>query len=303
MRSLDSAVRDTALYLITGPEATLFGLFTVEPEMIATHTGRKEKAIRDAIDRLVDLGFCRWDIESGWVWVIEMAHYQFQLPLKLADYRCASARKWYKTVLRNPFLSEWWDRYVADFHLGADPHPAERRASYFTAPFTGAWTGASTAPPPGGVDPLSTVQDLKEDLSTSLFGEDLSPLRAREVDLALRPLSRAGVEESFDRIWEAHRHLNGKQKQDARDAWGKLKLTPKLLEQIEAAHLAHVASHDWNKEAGRYCPRLVNWLKKSGWLDHVPDQPPVILSEKNARNVAAAEAASSRPFMDDESDE
>jgi hypothetical protein len=287
--------RDIAFYLLTGPDKNLFGLFTVETDQIARYTGRREKQIHEAIDTLVDVGFCRWDDATGWVWVIEMAHYQYQCPLKPTDYRCGSAKKWYRTILRNPFLGEWWDRYARDFHLGSDPNPVERRDSYVTAPMP----GTGQAPLEGLPQPRTEVQDPNQDLATSLFGEDLKPLRAREVDVALVPLSRAGVEESFERIWQAH--PNGKQKKDALELWRKLKLTPALLETIETSHRAHVASYDWNKQGGQFCPRLVNWIKKQGWHDRVESEPKVIISEKNSRNVQAARAAAARtPFDNDE---
>lgn len=297
-RQFGPEVRDTAFYLLTGPDKNRYGLFTVEPEVIARHIGSKEKAVLVALDELRTLHFSDWHPATGWVWVYEMARYQFNAPLKSTDFRVQSAKKWYRTVLRNPFLGEWWDRYAVDFHLDTDPYPETRRESY--PPRNGRGLEApGDAPPPAPLEGLGSP--VLGTVRTDLFGEVLVPVQEKDPQtVVLVPAARA---EAFETLWREHLPLNGKQKKDALDVWMKLKVTPALVAQIMASHAEHRVSWDWTKEGAKYCPRLVNWLKKSGWLDTVrpgPNGGKPIVSERTSRNVAAAQGFASREGDEDE---
>lgn len=271
------------VYLITGPEKNPYGLFVLEPAVLAIRLGGAERDFTYALDRLARLGFCRWDASTGWVWVIEMAHYQFAAPLKEADYRCRAIKKWYRTAPRNVFLGPWFDRYARDFHLAVDPDAVQRRDHQ---PFSQqAPTNAPLEAP--GVKPLSTDQDLGFDLSSQKIEEQTSLL---PVDPATVPMSTAVAEAAFEQLWAIY--PNGKQKKDAKELFLKLKPTPAFVSTVAASIEAHKLTHEWMKSAGQFVPRMVNWLKAEGWNDRPATSAPV-LSERTSKNLAA-----SRGFLD-----
>jgi hypothetical protein len=229
------------------------------------------------------VGFCWWDEATGWVWVREMARFQFALPLRVADYRCHSAKKWYRSLPPNPFLGLWFDRYAKDFHLATEPHAVERRAG-----------PDPEAPSKGLVQPL--LQPLI--VRTGSFALDLSSQEVQEPvqgqlvppDRTTVPLRGAALEEAFARLWALYSPLNGNEKKAAREYFEKLKPTPALLATIDANVRGRAQSVEWTKEGGQFVPRLVNYLKQHRWEDDVDVSPRPVVSERTARTVAAAEA-------------
>lgn len=130
LRDHPAEARELLLYLICGPLKNGWGLYTVSVGHMTHDTGRAEAVVRDSIERLRALGVIEYDSESEWVWVREMARFQFQLPLKPNDFRIRSAKKWYERLPEAcPFLGQWWDRYHEDLHFLADapPGPVARR--------------------------------------------------------------------------------------------------------------------------------------------------------------------------------
>jgi hypothetical protein len=282
--------RDLMFYLITGPEKNPYGLFLLEPDVLERRLAGTERDFAAAMRVLVDEHFCQFDERSGWVWVVEMAFYQFPgSPMKAADYRSLSIKKWYQNAPRNVFLGPWFDRYVTDFALAAEPKPVERR-DYI--PFS--QKGPSIAPitPPGGA-PLSTVQ-IPKDLSFDLKTEETQPLLF--VDPAQRPLKDDALEEAFEALWVLY--PNGKQKKDARLEFVKLKPTPAFVATLRASIEANKTTRDWTKDAGQFVPRMVNWLKKRGWEDRIVAAPPVVTERTSATLRAASNFA--RQFGSDE---
>lgn len=281
--------RTMMFYLLTCPEKNPYGLFAIEMAVLGVRIAGTERDFARAMTFLEQLGFCRWDTASGWVWVIEMAHYQFQTPLKPNDYRNLSVKKWYRTAPANPFIGEWFDRYEQDFHLSAEPQAVERRAAKT------AWVPKAPipAPPPGASKPLST------DLSTGfdLVQEQQEQRPLLPVDPATVPLRLDQAGSEFERLWGMY--PNGKQKKDARELFLKLKPTPALVSKIEAAITAHARSHDWTKDGGQFCPRMVNWLKREGWNDRVAAPGPVV-NERTMTNMRAVAGFASRRDDDDE---
>lgn len=133
LRAHPPDVREILVYFIASPLKSGYGLYKVSLGHITHDTGRPEASVRNSIDVLRALGAIEYDFDSEWVWVREMAKFQFQLPLKPNDFRIRSAKKWYDRTLPDtcPFLGQWWDRYAEDFHLESDtpPGPLVRRGS------------------------------------------------------------------------------------------------------------------------------------------------------------------------------
>lgn len=113
-------VKLLAWYFLTSPAALAadnFGLFYVERDVIEKHVGTDD--LDEPLRELARAQFAYWDEITEWVWVREAAAWQYGVLLP-KDFLCAHARKWYKTLPRNPWLAYWFDRYVKDLCLQID---------------------------------------------------------------------------------------------------------------------------------------------------------------------------------------
>lgn len=272
-------VRELQFWLTCGPDRDPFGIFIFEPETVAPRIGRTTESLRASLGTLVALQFCEWDAASQFVWVIEMAHHQFQTPLKAVDNRCATARKWYAGAPESPWLGPWFDRYVFDFHLEKDPHAVERR-------------GPRQAPPKG------LGEGLGEGLTKPLVLSDLpAPIDLSQkeifvppsVELATpapdrdRPLRGAELEDAFMRLWRAYPKAVELRKCQA--AFAKARPTHALVAEMLAAVDTQKRSEGWLKG---YIPKLVTWIENQRWLDRVEDQP-APLTERHTTTLAAGQ--------------
>lgn len=112
-----------ALYLIGSPHANMIGLYHLPLLYVMEEVGITEAALWAAFDLLASerIGFAKYDRESGFVWVLEMARYQILGPsdeaLKTTDHRVTGIGRCYRSVADNPFLGEFFDRYGDAFHL------------------------------------------------------------------------------------------------------------------------------------------------------------------------------------------
>jgi hypothetical protein len=110
--------RELFVYLLCSPLRSNFGLYQVSVEDMALHTGRTIDQIEDALMDLAALEAVSYNRSSAWVFVHEMAHIQYDTPLKPQDFKCKTARKFYRGLPNGcPFMARWWDRYVNDFNL------------------------------------------------------------------------------------------------------------------------------------------------------------------------------------------
>lgn len=280
LRHHPADVREVLFYLLTAPERNPYGLYIVEPAVVLQRIGTRPVPVERSLEILESVQFCRWDPASGWVWVYEMARIQFAAPLKAADYKCRSIRRWYRQSPRNPFLGAWFDRYVTDFHLIDEPDAAERRTDEL---------GGKPLPSPsqGAPKPLRT-----EHVRTFAL-ESQEPVQSVLVppDPATVPFTAAALEAAFEQIWDDY--PNGHEKKNAIAEFKKLKPTPALVARIHASIIEHRRTPSWTKDGGQFVPRLVNFLKNAAWLDRVaPTQP--MLTERTARNVAAVESVVAR---------
>ena len=94
--------------------------------------------------------------------------------------------------------------------------------------------------------------------------------------------NEGGVGETeFDGFWSIYPKKAGKQ--DALKAWKKLKPGHDLLAIIMTKLKAQSASHDWQKDGGKFVPHPATWLNGHRWEDEVKDFVP-----SNGRIVGGA---------------
>lgn len=283
LRKHSAEVREVQFWLLAGPGREPFGIFIFEPEMVAPQLGRPAKKIRESIATLVDLGFCKWDEETNYVWVIEMAHHQFDAPLKRSDFRCKTAQKWYAAHPRNPFMGEWFDRYLEDFHLAEGEHAVERRD----------WTARDAtrdAPSQGASMPLvllcsdpDSVQGSIENQEGVVSNSALVPAPALD---PAAPLKGRPLEDAFERVWT--RHPNAADRKESRAQFGRLKPSAQLVDTMLAAIAVQERSDQWGRG---YIPGLAKWLKGHRWEDRLKPATGAQsnLTDRNARNVSTAQ--------------
>lgn len=101
---------------------------------------RALEGVKRALLALQALGFCYYDFESEYVFVIEMARWQIAPKLKASDNRAKGLRKIVEN-LPNPMRARFIARYNEDFSLGFDEKEVEKmlseiepKASPFKAP-------------------------------------------------------------------------------------------------------------------------------------------------------------------------
>lgn len=105
------------MYLLTGTLANMLGLYYLPKSTIAHETGLTMQGASKGLRTCIEAGFCMYDDESEVVWVLEMAHYQIAPKLNPNDKQCKGVQSAYDSLLDNPFLEMFFDKYEPDFHL------------------------------------------------------------------------------------------------------------------------------------------------------------------------------------------
>ncbi len=77
--------------------------------------------------------------------------------------------------------------------------------------------------------------------------------------------------ELFSRFWKVYPRKVGKEK--AQKAWGKIKLTQALFDQIMQALAKHAVTPGWTKDNGQFIPHASTWLNGKRWEDEVESMP------------------------------
>lgn len=117
LRQAGSESQLVALYLLTSPHANMIGLYYMPLAFLSHETGLPIEGALKGLKSAIKAGFCKYDEQSEMVWVIEMATHQIGEALKPGDKRCAGVQNEYDKVSDNLFLSEFYDKYSAQFNM------------------------------------------------------------------------------------------------------------------------------------------------------------------------------------------
>lgn len=128
-----------ALYLMTSPHSHQTGIYQLPMLYLCTEVGLTEKGASKALLLLAQEGFARYDEQTEWVWVCEMASWQIGTMLSDGDKRCKGVQQYFASLPRLPFSDDFYARYVSDFHLTPPPG-----APCQISPLQGAMEGASS---------------------------------------------------------------------------------------------------------------------------------------------------------------
>lgn len=120
LRSLGPECQLLGLYLITTHHANMIGLYYLPLAYVHADTGISLEGACKGLARLTEAGFCLYDSESEWVFVVEMARFQVLKdgePLAALDKRTVGIQKEYRNMPENPFLLHFFEKYASSFHL------------------------------------------------------------------------------------------------------------------------------------------------------------------------------------------
>src|SRR5262245_52320599 len=95
---------------MTSPHSNAFGLYYLPFVTIAHETTLTNEEASKAMLALERVGFAYYDADTEFVWVIEMVMFQIGL-LHGSDKRIAGANKEYQTMVKNPFMEPFFDKY------------------------------------------------------------------------------------------------------------------------------------------------------------------------------------------------
>lgn len=117
-----------ALYLMTNPHSHQTGLYYMPVMYLANETGIPLEGASKALQKLEAEGFCRYDQDTEWVWVCEMAAWQIGTGLKATDKRVLGVQQYLESAPDLPFTKSFVTRYAEDFHLSQTPQKRDSEA-------------------------------------------------------------------------------------------------------------------------------------------------------------------------------
>jgi hypothetical protein len=121
----DLVTQVTRDYLLTGPSAHGLGMYYLPIPTASHETGIPSKGLAKALARLSELEFCLYDLPTEWIFIMNMARFQFGDRIEPLDNRV----KWIKSQLESlrisPFFDHFLDLYRTRFHL-QDVEPSGR---------------------------------------------------------------------------------------------------------------------------------------------------------------------------------
>jgi hypothetical protein len=155
-----------ATYLVSSPMSNMLGLFAQPLLYMAHETGLGIDGARKGLQDCIEVGFCKYDERSQFVFVHEMAKWQISEALKPNDLRCKGIQKDYDALPTNAFLGEWFDRYAEAFNLTNRRSPSEGAYQAPSKPGAGTGAGTGETPPASpGPPPPTTPKPSKKPAS------------------------------------------------------------------------------------------------------------------------------------------
>ncbi len=131
LRKAGTDVQLIALYLVTGPQANMIGLYDIGLPIMAYHTGWDYDRLNTALMGCAECGFAFYDQKTEYVWVPEMAKWQVGSPLKPDDKKVTGIHRLLESMSPNPFTKRFCEKYGDGFHI---PKPLTRGLNKKTKP-------------------------------------------------------------------------------------------------------------------------------------------------------------------------
>lgn len=123
IRKLGPRCQTIALYLVTGPQSNMLGLYYLPIPTLCHETGSPSKGALEALRRLSEAGFAHYDEGTEYVWVVEMARWQIGEQLKDGDNRIKAIKNELEKLTKIPFYNAFLKRYQGPYHLNGVKSP------------------------------------------------------------------------------------------------------------------------------------------------------------------------------------
>lgn len=121
----DREAREMAIYLMSAPTSNMLGLYYLPLATLAHELDYPDDdAVLAPLTRLIERGFCAYDRESEYVWVINGAREQIEEQLKRGDKRIKGIRTELRKHAKCPFHDDFVAHYRDAFCLGPDNEPS-----------------------------------------------------------------------------------------------------------------------------------------------------------------------------------
>lgn len=127
IKALGPEYQAVAMYMMTSPHSNMIGLYYLPFAYISADAWGTEETLPRVVQGLVDLGFCRYDYETGWVWVVKMAKHQLGETLRSGDRRRAAVVKAADRAAGSRYHTDFLELYADAYgipYAPSKPHPA-----------------------------------------------------------------------------------------------------------------------------------------------------------------------------------
>ena len=125
LRKRGTAAQLVALYLVTGPGATMLGMYHLPLPTLCHHTGLTSEQASEALAAIQDVGFAKWDAESEMVFVPMMAMHQIGETLKPTDNRHKGVTKELSSLKKCRFIGDFYELYAGPYGLSPLEAPSK----------------------------------------------------------------------------------------------------------------------------------------------------------------------------------
>lgn len=106
-----------ALFLITGPNSNMIGLYHLPLAIICHYLKWDTKGALEGLKRISEGGFCHYDKACELIWIPEMAAHQLGEPLPPKDNRIKAIIKEWTYWRKSNFYMDFYRRYKDSYHL------------------------------------------------------------------------------------------------------------------------------------------------------------------------------------------
>lgn len=188
-RALRAKGRDAqvlAIYLFTGPSATMLGLYYLPLPTLCHEAGFTMEEARATLAVLKELDFAHYDEDREWVWVPAAAEYQIAERLEPDDNRVKGIVRSLDPFMGHPFGRSFWKRYREAYHLPPLPPPKGHGRAFVAPPKpgtgagTGADSGTGTETGPAPADAAAAVGQVFDHWRRVLDHPDAKPTAKRK---------------------------------------------------------------------------------------------------------------------------
>jgi len=267
LRKQPRYVTVVAVYLMTCPSSTQWGLFYLPCVYIANDTGCTVDEVEVALERLQAHGFCRYDTEAEVVWVVNMCRDQVG-EIRGADKRAKPAAEAARELLGMPFGPAWYWHYQGALQLPECPIDAPSDAPSMPLPES---ADAPSMPEAGA----GAGEEQKQNTSAPA-----EPVRAQPVLISVPAAPRF----DFDAVYARYPRKKGKHA--GMDSCAKLIRTTADFEALSRGVDAFVAEQKRLRTPPDKIPYWSTWVNERRWEDFTDE--PVAVPRKSLEDAMAA---------------